>query len=736
MVTRSITDIQQDEGSGDVSAQGKLRLDGPLQAGHALSADALDRKPFARKVISVLSRVSSDSGLVVAVEGPWGCGKTSVLAMVEDLLRADTDSPKPVLVHFNPWLVGDRDALLGQFLSSLARAVKLSEHAKEGLRVAKELKTYAKAFDLLKLVPGAEPWASLVKSVIEATGQGTEALFDRKVGTIEDRKKAVEQALRAFPRRVIVFVDDVDRLYPAEAYEMVRIIKAVGELPNVGYVLAWDERYISAALDRANVPYASGYLDKVVQVRLPVPPLAFSQRAHLLNLGLKRLAPEALEPHFHKGDERLQIAFHRALSDLMEHPRDVARIMDVVGTIEPTLRGEIHIADIVGVATLMVKAQPVFELLRKVPQAFVGRQPGGPLAFREQDEVVSQHEAALTSAIADCTRPHAARELVHWLFPMTMKSSGALLRGRVDFAEGHLADPDRLALALHLSARPDDLSLVQVRRFIRTPTERATIAANLVAANCIDFVEQVGATAASTNKADPELVPALSLSLARCIENEPFLTQASGDRSFLELRPEVAVAEAISRMAKSLGTDERNALAAQLIADDRALSLAAELAMHSFYKPAPPERGWLAAQPGAKETTLETFANNVLSAAASGGLFALVDSAGVLRAMGLLVPARCRELFDELRRHDPDLDQFVEALLRSSFDSTGGQAYSLPQDRAFLESYVELEPLKELATRRLADTDMTYPMRAAWRAIVEEKAIYGRTGVVRQPWPS
>jgi predicted KAP-like P-loop ATPase len=190
-------------------------------------ADALHRTSFARSVTDVLKRVSPEAGLVASLEGAWGSGKTSLLAMLEDLIEEEPEATRPVVVHFNPWLIGDRDALLRQFFASIAKAVRLTDHAKEGKRVAKELKTYSKAFDVLKLIPGAEPWASIVKSVVESMGNATEAVADYKTPDIEARKEALEQALRKFPRRIVVFVDDIDRLFPAEAFEMVRIVKAV-----------------------------------------------------------------------------------------------------------------------------------------------------------------------------------------------------------------------------------------------------------------------------------------------------------------------------------------------------------------------------------------------------------------------------------------------------------------------------------------------------------------------------
>ena len=59
-----------------------------------------------------------------------------------------------------------------------------------------------------------------------------------------------------------MLIDDIDRLYPQEVFEMVRIIKAVGDLPNVGYVLALDPAYVGKSLASLNVPFADTYLDK------------------------------------------------------------------------------------------------------------------------------------------------------------------------------------------------------------------------------------------------------------------------------------------------------------------------------------------------------------------------------------------------------------------------------------------------------------------------------------------
>lgn len=713
-----------------VSSFTDLRLDHPLHVGDALNRDALDRRPVAERVLGVLARVSPQAGLVVSVEGAWGCGKTSLLAMVEELLRGQPENERPAVVHFNPWLIGDRDSLLRQFLACMAKAVKLADHAKEGKRVAKELKTYSKAFDVLKLIPGAEPWASIVKSVVESVGNAGDAVFDYKTPDIEARKDALARALQKFPQRIIVLVDDIDRLYPAEVYEMVRIIKAVGDLPNVGYVLAWDEKYVSSALEKLNVPYAVAYLDKVVQVRLPVPSLSFPQRIEQMNQGLGRLPSEATQTHFPNGDSRHGEVFHHGLSELMEHPRDVVRLFDVVTSIEKDLRGEIHLADIIGLACLMTKAPPVFELLRSVPQAFVGRRPGARPEFRKAEEVVQQFAARRNQVIEGCPNPKATEDLVHFLFPKTAKADDAFTFDRVVFTEGHLAHPDRLLVALQLSTRPGDVSLVKVRHYLFQPEERGAIAADLDEQSCAHFVGHLGSIVESL---EPDVVldsEELSLSLARLIEQPPFVRRARRRSEVWLASAEHAAEAAIGQVARRMETGAARRLAERLICDEVGLSVATDIALASYGNlDREPERfEALKAAQGDRARVLAKFAENLERAATTGDLFEKANPGHILWIATLLVPKRCGAVFAALRKNDPTLDRFAEAFLQRGFDSNKGQSYAVPKEVERLEEYVDLAVLKSHAAVRLKDETLDYPVRAAWRALAEDKAIYGKDG--------
>lgn len=103
----------------------RMNLDLPLDPSSALKDDKLSRRGFAESAAAVLRKVPSSDGLVVSIEGAWGSGKTSVLAMIKVLLTQIDDPNRPLIVHFNPWFVGEKDALLRHFLSRIAGAIKM-----------------------------------------------------------------------------------------------------------------------------------------------------------------------------------------------------------------------------------------------------------------------------------------------------------------------------------------------------------------------------------------------------------------------------------------------------------------------------------------------------------------------------------------------------------------------------------------------------------------------------------
>lgn len=705
-----------------------INFDVPLQAGNALQSDKLSRSGFAESAAAALRKVSSSAGLVVSIEGAWGSGKTSALAMIEAILSQPGSAHQPLIVHFNPWLVGEKDALLRHFLSRIAGAINLSDHSRDGKKAAKEIKAYSKAFDLVKLIPGAEPWTSLIKSVFDTVGDATGAIAEYKTPDIEAYKQKVEEALHRFKRPIVVFIDDIDRLFPSEVFEMVRIIKAVGELPHVGYVLAWDSAYVSSALEKLGVPYAGSYLDKVVQIRMPLPSLSISARKKLINDALNELPADALLPRFKEHDPRLSGLYYSGLRELLEQPRDMARVFNAVRMIEPPLRGEIVFADILGLAALSVKAPTVFELLRRNPRLFVGRLVDDHGLLEKSEDVIKNGMPKRKLAYDACGSPSAVQRVVHYLFPSVAEAEGSYALGRASYVDGTIAHPARLAIALQLSVTSGDVSLAAAKRYLQQPDQRLAVIGSLTTENCHTFLELLGDVAQSLGSEDIIDLDDLCMSIAGLPEQALFVDRAKAGKESIGLNAEDNALRAIVMLLKSVAPDRMEAVAERIAADSRTLSCAAEIVMQSYVPQRQRYSEQLTAPAGARDGVLQAFAANVLKAAKEDRLFQMNHPGLVLWTLARSVPTDCPGVYAAVKAVQPSLDNFALEFLRNSWDSTNGQTYSLPRDESLHSVYCPVDDLKAHAASRLEDQNLRNPARAAWRSVVEGKNLYGVDG--------
>jgi hypothetical protein len=703
-----------------------IGFDQPLNESSALEDDKFGRGGFAKAAVLALNNVTATSGFTLTIEGAWGSGKTSMLSMIQAWLKKQ--SPAPIIVHFNPWLIGDREALLRQFFSKLSAAVELADHAANGKKVAEAIKAYSKTFDVVKLIPGAEPWASIVQAVFKKVGLATASIADYKKRDIEGQKKNLEAALRGFPKPIIVFIDDVDRLYPLEVLEMVRIVKSVGDLPNIGYVIAWDQKYVISALDSAKVPKAEQYLDKVIQVRMPLPVLSFEYRRLLLNEALHALPNEASDAPFPDSEDRIASLYYAGLREILDLPRDYSRVFNVVRLIEPTLRGEVVLSDIIGFAALIVKAPTVHELMRIEPRWFVGTLPGDHEIAKDSEEWIKGGNDVRIEAFKSCRNPNAVKKLVHHLFPKIAIANEEVAFDVASQIDGHLADPSRFLVALQLQPGGADVSLVMAKKYLIHPKQRIEIASTLTENNCMEFLEALGDITEANGAMGIQDVEQLCLDISRLIDTEPFPTRERNLMGFFRISAESVGLRALKLIVKAAVTPEQAmSIADSLVKDPKSLSIATELYARSFLLSKQGEDN-LYCTPAVQEELNSTFVANVISAAEDGALFSICTLGQLLRRMADISAETCPRIYAVAKRTDTWLDKFLEPILTQGFDSVNGRYFANPSQSEYLKAYAALPELQQQAKERLSDTNLSFPARAVWIAIAENRESYAKDG--------
>ena len=379
--------------------------------------DQLGRTGFATNVAKVLASIPLGDNLVVGIHGPWGDGKSSVLNLVKSELRQHHDV---IIRDFNPWRLSDEEKMLRSFIMLLASSIG------ESLKTRSE-----KAGNFLAPVIGA---ARKVTGLVTPFSKSAETLDDllAKLGEIaksgdeiklDDLRQRLVDQLKKSTRRIVVVIDDIDRLDRTETHTLFMLVKACANFPNICYLLAFDDVAVSKTLGNR---YGTGdeesgraFLEKIIQIPLKLPQ-AVGSDLRLLCLGEVQRVLNQLEVSLSEDEIREFVTnFDQSLYERIENPRSAKRYANALMFAIPMLIGEVSIVDLMLLEGLRAFYPDIFDLIRKNQSAFTGIEPprtgsaeSGPKAvqiLRPQIEKLDRESQgniqALISALFPRLRP-------------------------------------------------------------------------------------------------------------------------------------------------------------------------------------------------------------------------------------------------------------------------------------------------------------------------------------------
>ncbi len=317
--------------------------------------DRLGYASFAKNLAESLCLMTSSEGLVLAVYGSWGSGKSTLLNFVIYNLEQKPNNEQPIIVRFNPWWFSGEEALTKQFFNQL-QAV-LSNKLKSG---AKKLsKNIANFADTISEAP--LPYAKSGKVVSRLLGQGKD---------VYQLKKEIEKVLLKQHKRILILIDDIDRLTAEEIRQLFRVIKAVANFPNVIYLLLFDKEVVIKALEEAQGIPGEDYLEKIVQVPFELPTLDKSSLQRLLFERLDAIITETSEELFDQtywGN-----VFFKGIESFITKPRDIVRLANTLSVTYPAVQGEVNPVDFIAIESLRVFCPKLYDIIRNNPRVFAG----------------------------------------------------------------------------------------------------------------------------------------------------------------------------------------------------------------------------------------------------------------------------------------------------------------------------------------------------------------------------
>lgn len=323
-------------------------LDAPLSES---GTDSLNREKVVEQICQrIKNTANKDASFAIGITSEWGNGKTSFLNLIKRNLKRNLDHDKKqrVIIDYNPWLNSDRKSATLSFFDEMSSALRAYDSS-----LSNDILKYAK----MLIESSAGKYANLLNACLSLDG----------IPTLRERFEEINDAIKRTKLQIVVFIDDLDRLYDSEILEVLRLIRNSANFSNTIFIVAYDRNYLVAALKKVNEYHPYAYLEKIFQLELPLPQF---ERNIVEKLLFHKLSPYLLDEEISELEGMLSISVKKDIFtqryfniDGIKTIRDLTRLVDSFLISYNSLKGDIILSDLLNVELLRIKYPGVYALL-------------------------------------------------------------------------------------------------------------------------------------------------------------------------------------------------------------------------------------------------------------------------------------------------------------------------------------------------------------------------------------
>ena len=374
-----------------------------------LEEDGLNRGSFAESLAKTLVQYSFPSSLTIGLYGEWGSGKTSLLNMVfENVERIDDGV---VVLRFNPWLCSDPKQLVTQFFKQMATAIKLKKRAAD--KAWELINQYADILGATSVIPVA---GEIVAAFTKVLTKKAEEETKERTNDLQESKNQIIKKLKDEKIKIIVSIDDIDRLSEEEIVAVFQLVKSLADFPNTIYALAFDYDVVVRALGKVQHGDGKEYLEKIVQVPFEIPVPNIDDIHEALFSKLNGILGDIPEEDWDK--ETWVELFQQGIKNYIRSIRDVIRYTNVFSLKYELLKNETSVVDLLGLTCLQVFEPTVYSKLPSYKDILCGERRS--FSHERQKEMEEKVECAINRIAPDdgsVTDLEATKNILGTLFP-------------------------------------------------------------------------------------------------------------------------------------------------------------------------------------------------------------------------------------------------------------------------------------------------------------------------------
>lgn len=317
---------------------------------------------YAKVLVGKINSEDFEKSFAIGINGKWGEGKTSFIKLMRNHLGSNF-----IQVEFNPWKSNNAARISFDFFQELKDAIPPSQSS-----LGNKLKAYS-----TNLIESEETWINKILGAIINSNISTETLF-------KEIDEEVKNLQRTFGKRVIIFIDDLDRLDKDEILETLKLIRSTANFGNTIFLVAYDRNYIIRSLEGLNTTNKESFLEKFFQLEITLP----LYNKVILREKLAEKLKSAVSPEHHSVIEReinpVGYPPPDYLLDWVENMRDVNRLSNSIILNWSRVSNDVDFYDFLRLEVLRTKFPGVYQLLASRPKEFLEAKQAGPHEFKYQ----------------------------------------------------------------------------------------------------------------------------------------------------------------------------------------------------------------------------------------------------------------------------------------------------------------------------------------------------------------
>ena len=247
-------------------------IDEPVAPG---ASDNLDINTHSRALIRFIQ--DTKTPITVGIQGEWGSGKTSLINSIHHAF--DGDEKKVKQIWINSWeyslLSTPEEALLkivSRIIDELIDADKNAELKEKFNKVTKTI--FQGAIRVGAQVTLGNEAANVANELLNSSSQSISALRKQ----LDEVVDALAQRSSNPYEKVIIYVDDLDRIEPKNAVAILELLKNIFSVPKCVFILAIDYQVVVKGLEHKfgkqtpeNEWEFRAFFDKIIQLPFMMP---------------------------------------------------------------------------------------------------------------------------------------------------------------------------------------------------------------------------------------------------------------------------------------------------------------------------------------------------------------------------------------------------------------------------------------------------------------------------------